>query len=479
MRKENTKMFITLGPAINNKTTLLKMLSLGVDGFRINFSHGTLAEHTEIVKILNEIRRETEYSFALMGDLQGPKIRLGEVEPQILKKNQKIKLSQNANFTDGLHVNYNNFLNLLKVGHMLYINDGLVKLKVTSIKKNFAEAIVLTSGPISSHKGINIPDVRSRFPVLDKKDLTDLAFLVSNNFDYVALSFVRGHKDLIYLQKKINTLTQNPENIKIIAKIEKPEAVKDIDNIFPLCDGVIVARGDLGIEMELDTVTLVQKEIALKGFEFNKPVMTATQMLESMINNALPTRAEVADITNAVLDGCDALLLTGETSIGKHPIEAVKFMKKIITKIEKSHFYTTSVASKISFHIEKTTIAKSIGYSIYNMVQTLDHVKAIVAYTFSGFTALSISKYQPNIPILGLSPNEKTLNFLNLYNGVEPAYFPFKEYFSELVEEAEELILKKKIAKKGDTIIITAGHPLQKRGITNLIKIHTIEQKRK
>lgn len=469
-----TRIIITLGPATSKACVLEQMVRSGVSGFRINCSHGTHAEYRSLLKNLKTVRSRTKTDFFLMADLQGPKIRLGDIPDTFIRKGDHPLLCTQKNKKNCLHVNYAPFTKLIRKNSLLFLNDGLVQLKVEKISGTVITTKALTSGMLSSRKGVNIPDARGTVPVLDQKDLQDLDFAVKEGFDYLALSFVRDHKDILHLKRSLKQRHNGKPHPKIIAKIEKPEAVRDADRILQESDGVIVARGDLGIEMDLEQVILTQKEIAHKGFYMNKPVITATQMLESMINNSIPTRAEVSDISNAVLDGCDALLLTGETSVGKHPLEAVRFMKRIITRTENSPLFSASVSSLIRAYKQHMNVERAIGLSIYHTVNNLKDIKAVVAYTFSGFTALTLSKFPSGIPIYAFTPDKKTLNRMGLYQGVQGFFCPFKQDFSQLIREAEIVLKKNRLAKKGEQIIIAAGHPLKNQGITNMMKVHRV-----
>ncbi len=460
---KRTKIIVTVGPSIEKYETIQKLITLGVDAFRFNFSHSNLEWHKKMLEIIREIADKKNKIVTTIMDLSGPKIRIGN-----LKKPIQVKTGDIINLYYGDFIGKGNIIPLnvkevfdsIKKGDIFYIADGTVKLKVLKNNENEISAKVLSSGVISSKKGLNFPKISLNIPALTEKDKQDLKFGIEQEFDIIALSFVKNEQDIIDAK---NILKQYNSDIPIIAKIEKNEAVKNIDKILNIADGVMIARGDLGIEIDMEKVPLVQKMIIKKANNQSKPVITATQMLTSMINHIKPTRAEVSDIANAVLDGTDAVMLSDETTVGKFPIESVKVMIKTIKQAEKiyPYYYYYGINKNINIY---NAIAETAA-------RLSDELKTdgIVVFTKTGASARRIVKNKPKCKILAISPEEKILRRLNISWGVTP-YMKSKE-----TTNADELLvdfLKKSEKEFGrdNIFIVTIGYPAGIPNSTNVIR---------
>ncbi len=456
-----TKILATLGPASDSVEMLVKLLNAGADAFRLNFSHGDYDYFKTLFANLEEAKRITKTPFSVLVDLQGPKIRIGKV-------NGTVRLKDGADFeitTDEITGNekrvsasYKHIVKDVKPGEIILINDGLVKLEVRRVTEKSVICKVLEGGEISSHKGLNLPGTKLSVPSLTEKDLRDLEFALNYRVDFVALSFVRQARDIHYLR---SWLIERGHKQKIIAKIEKPEAVENFDAILEAADGIMVARGDLGVEMETERVPIIQKRIIEKSNKVGKLVITATQMLESMINNAIPTRAEASDVANAVLDGSDAVMLSAETSVGKHPVLTVQTMNKIITTAESNVAPKRYAEYDVPLRLE-SKVFDTTAQSVAEIADKLD-TRAIVVFTYSGRTAEKISKYRPSTPIFAFSNIYETLGRLNLKWGIEPFHI---ENFSEEDEGIQYVIKTLKENGKvtdGDLLLFTAVAPVSEK----------------
>lgn len=464
----------TLGPACTNKGILLKMIREGVNVCRLNFSHGTHEDHLKTIETIREINRENDYYVSILCDLQGPKIRLGKVKNNkaFLEEKQIVRLVNKECLSDEkqLYINYSDFVENIKTGHQVLINDGNIELKVLEKKEDYATAEVVVGGEISSNKGVNLPDTLVTLPSLTKKDLKDLDFILEQDADWIALSFVREPNDIIDLRNRID---KAGKFCKIISKIEKPEAIKNLDEIIQATDGVMVARGDLGVEMPMEELPIIQKEIVRKCNKIAKPVIIATQMMESMIENPRPTRAEANDVGNAVLDGTDAVMLSGETSVGKYPVEVIQAMSKIIERIENEESIYHKFNEINSEHPE-IFLSDAICQNAVGLSQQVD-ASAIIGMTFSGYTAFKISSHRPSANVFIFSKNTRLLTVLNLLWGVRCYYY---NKFVSTDETFEDVVHELKIRKHiepGDVVIHTASMPIHQKKRTNSIKVNRIK----
>jgi pyruvate kinase len=468
------KIIATIGPSSNSKPVLKKMISSGMNVARLNFSHGSHEEHARVIHKIRSLSKTMKTSVGIILDLQGPKIRTGTLKAGtsvVLKKNAKFRITTKKvpGTSDIVSTTYTKLIDDIKKGDTLLLDDGVIELKVLSKTKDTASCRIIHGGILKEHKGINLPGVRVSAPSLTPKDRTDLRFGIQSGVDFFALSFVRSAKDLKQIKSLIKKLGSD---IPVIAKIEKPEAVDALDEILKFSDGIMVARGDLGVELKPEKVPTIQKHVIHKSILANRPVITATQMLETMMINLIPTRAEASDVANAIYDGTDATMLSGETAVGNHPVEAVQMMKKISTEAE------TSYLMKYNIQHEKdpeNTIMQAVAQSAVNIVHEVD-AKAIVAFSASGRTSKFISRQRPSKPIYSFTPSTAIYNRMSLIWGITPLLIPRIYDPKRIIEAGEEILLKKKLIKKNDLIVIVTGLAL-KSGSTNLIKIHRVGQK--
>jgi len=469
---KRTKIVCTIGPSSKSVAILKEMISSGMDVARLNFSHGSHNSHLKIINNIKRASKITGKTVAVLGDLQGPKIRTGLLKNKecLLKENSEITLTTESILGTEkiISTNYKNIVKDLKRGNSILLDDGMIQLKVKDIKGNNVLCKVIDGGLLKEHKGINLPGVDLSVSSLTEKDVEDLKFCLENDLEYIALSFVRKVEDVKKIKK---TISKFKKDTPVIAKLEKPEAVENLDEILDVSDGVMIARGDMGVEMELEKVPIIQKKIIERANECMIPVITATQMLESMTEHPRPTRAEASDVANAILDGTDAVMLSEETASGEYPVESVKVMSRIIETTEKE-FSTQIVKRKVS--PEKVlsfpdTVTDAAAYSAEAI-----GAKAIVAFTQSGFTALLISKSKPYIPVIAFTPNEKIKRKMSLYWGISPKIMPLIENTDDLIEKVDKLLLKERFVKRGDAIVIILGAPIYEKGTTNLMKLHRI-----
>ncbi|MDR2009063.1 MAG: pyruvate kinase [Bacteroidales bacterium] len=466
-----TKIIATLGPSSNDKDVLRKMILAGLDVFRLNFSHGTNEEKETSIKIIRELEEELGFDIAILLDLQGPKIRVGKIvdEPRVLKAGDIIYFTSNPDISEDnvFYISYKNFVDDVRAGNIILVDDGKIKLEIISVDKDnqIVSTKVLYGGPLYSNKGVNLPNTVTSLPSLTDKDKQDILFALNNNISWVALSFVRKPEDVTTLRDYVSKFNKE---INIIAKIEKPEAVKNIDQIIRVSDGIMVARGDLGVEMNFDKVPVIQKMIVEKCIDNSKPVIIATQMLESMIKNFSPTRAEANDIANSVDDGADALMLSGETSVGDYPVETVKAMQSIIDYTEENRniYYKNHLPDPLS----NDFLPESLCYNACLMAQQTN-ARAIIPFTYSGYTAIELSSHRPKADIFAFTGNEKLLKILPLLWGVNAYYFPIFDSIDKAIEYSISVLLKEKRIRKGDLLIHIASTPLCAKDRTNMIKL--------
>jgi len=464
--KKRTKIVATLGPASSDKKILKRMVESGLNVVRLNMSHGTHDEHRARIELVREIEKETGRPIPILMDLCGPKIRIGKIpkEPLFLHRGDKVVLTTGKPVKNKITVNYPNLHREIRKGETILLADGAFRLKVEEVRGDDIICEVLVGGPLTSHKGVNLPHSRLSVPALTEKDKEDVKFRIENGVDIIALSFVRKAEDVVELKELIRSLGKN---IPIIAKIEKPEAVKNIDSILKVADGIMVARGDLGVELPIEKVPVIQKQLIRKANEAGKPVITATQMLKSMVDLPSPTRAEVTDIANAVLDGTDALMLSEETAVGKYPVRVIRTMAKVASEAEKIYLY------KRYMDMPAKTLQDSLAKSACNLSREVK-VKAIVPFTRSGASALAVAKYRPPVPIYAVTHDIETCRRLNLVWGVEPFLTLPAQSTDRIIEESLKVAKEKKLAKKGDRIIVLAGAPTGIPGTTNLLRVVTV-----
>jgi pyruvate kinase len=470
MNFRHSKIVCTIGPASCNPRILKRLLEAGMDVARLNFSHGTHAEHLERMQLLRAAASELGKTIAILADLQGPKIRTGTLaggRPVVLRSGQKFTITTAKILGDSTRVN-TTFLPLPKEVHRgdrILLSDGLIELRVESVRLRDVNCRVVNGGALGEHKGINLPGVKLRVPALTAKDKTDLNFALAHGADYIAVSFVRRPEDVLLAKQLIR---RAKKDTPVIAKLEKPEAIESLEQILKVSDGVMVARGDLGVEMRPERVPVVQKNIIARAREFRRPVITATQMLESMTENPRPTRAEASDVANAIFDGSDAVMLSAETASGKYPVEAVSIMARIIEEAEASITEFSRPATQ-----EKLEVAETVAELVCHASREL-HMKWIVVFTHSGFTARLVSRYRPLVPIAAFSPEPETRRRLALLWGVVPLEIPNLRKVDQLAEISEKRLLKEKLVREGDVIAIVAGTPMGVRGTTNFMKFHVI-----
>lgn len=470
-----TKIVCTLGPSSRTLKKIEQLFLAGMNVARINFSHGSHEDHAQTMSYVRKIARKHKYSIPILMDLQGPKIRVGKMKEgsQILRVDSEVTLTPED--VEGtrkvIPIDYKNLTKDAVSGDRILVDDGLLELKVLEVNENEVTARVINGGVIKSRKGVNLPGVRISMPSLTDKDIEDLEFGLTQDVDFVALSFVRTARDV---QDVISRIRATGSNAGIIAKIEKPEAVDNIDEIIEESDGIMVARGDLGIEIASERVPQVQKNIIELSRKAGKPVITATQMLDSMIYNPRPTRAESSDVANAVLDGTDAVMLSGETAAGDYPEEAVKTMDKICRTIERNSesIYYSLVYRKPDW--KEKQIIESLSYSCVTIAENVE-AKAISTITHSGNTARRIAKFRPKVPIVAFTESQKVRRQLNLVWGVHSV--KLKEIFDtdQSVKMMEDYMRENGLVDKNDRVIVATGMPIAKRGRTNMLKISTIE----
>ncbi|NLY20993.1 MAG: pyruvate kinase [Tissierellia bacterium] len=472
---KKTKIVCTIGPASEDKEKLKEMMLNGMNVARLNFSHGSYDEHQIRIDTIKEVREELGLPIAIMLDTKGPEIRLKN-----FKDDMTVELNTGDKFTITTRdilgdqtivaVSYTGIVDDLKIGDSILIDDGLVELKVLE-KPNATDLLceVLNSGEIKNHKGVNLPNIKTNLPAVTEKDKEDILFGIKNDLDFIAASFIRKAEDVNIIRKILED--NNGDNIDIISKIENAEGIDNMDEIIKVSDGIMVARGDMGVEVKTEEIPLIQKEMIKKCNEVGKPVITATQMLDSMMRNPRPTRAEVTDVANAILDGTSAIMLSGETAAGKYPIEAVKTMHNIAVRTEESMDYRRILYDK-SAHLENTT-TNAISKSTCTIAQDLG-AQAILTASSSGNTPKAISKFKPKETIIAVTMDERVSRKLSLEWGVETAMSARYENTDELFDGAVESAIKAGYVKEGDLVVITAGVPVGISGTTNLIKVHTI-----
>lgn len=473
--QKRTKIVATLGPAISSKEILKQMILEGVDVFRVNFSHANYDTVRETIKIIRALSEELGTHVAVLGDLQGPKLRVGVMKEEVVvQPGDEIHFCTGKEFMgtkEKVFMNYDDFPKDVNAGERVLLDDGKLIFEVLETNNlDTVKTMVIQGGPLRSKKGVNLPNTQLSLPALTVKDKEDAVFAIEQGVDWFALSFVRNADDLKELQALIEAHSEY--KIPIIAKIEKPEAVQNIDKIIAYCDGIMVARGDLGVEVPAEEVPLIQKELVLTAKRARIPVIIATQMMETMITSLTPTRAEVNDVANSVMDGADAVMLSGETSVGKYPVAVIKTMAKIIKSVENSELIR--VPQYPPQIITNRYITKSICYHAALMANEIK-AKAICTLTNSGYTAFQISAWRPSAFILAFTSNKRILAQLNLLWGVKAFYYDKYVSTDETVEDVNRIACEKGYVKKGDYLINLAAMPIVDKGMVNTLRVSQVK----
>ncbi|MFA5384705.1 MAG: pyruvate kinase [Eubacteriales bacterium] len=468
---KRTRIVSTLGPVSGEILILEKMMEAGLDIARLNFSHGTHEEHLKRITAVREAAVRTGKNIAVLMDTKGPKVRLGRLErPLQLNAGQYIVLAPEGcqPGKNCLPVSYVNLSRDVKPGNKIMLADGQIELKVISTGIDIVECEVIHGGEISGQKGVNLPEVKLDLPFVSDEDRADILFGIGHGVDFIALSFVRAEQDIVTVRKM---LKKENSQAQIIAKIESREGLANLSGIIRSSDGIMVARGDLGIYLPVEEIPLVQKEIVKMCSEAGKPVIVATQMLETMIGNPRPTRAEVSDVANAILDGADAVMLSGETAIGCYPVESVEMMKRIAERVENSlpHDEILAQKSKGITH----TVTDAISHATVTTARDLG-AAAIITSTQTGYTALMISKYRPKAPIIAVTPYKEVLRKMALLWGVQPLLIEPFQNTDQMINSSIKSSLDSGMVRSGDLVVITAGIPPDRRGTTNFLKVHIV-----
>lgn len=470
---KRTKIVCTIGPATHTEEKLTALVHAGMNVCRLNFSHGTHEDHADLIRLIRRVSKKTGEPLTILQDLQGPKIRVGNLP----EKGVVLEVGKQVTFTTSqessgkkIGVTYPLLHKDVKPGQMMLLDDGLLAVKVIKVRGQDVVTEVVTGGVLTSHKGLNLPETKTSISALSDKDRDDVAFGVEQGVDWIALSFVRSAEDVRELRALVAAAVKKQKKaeevpIRVIAKIEKPEAVQVIGDIVDEVDGIMVARGDLGIEMPAAKVPIIQKNLVQRCLLQGKPVIVATQMLDSMIRNPRATRAEISDVANAVIDHTDATMLSGETASGAYPIEAVTTMADTIMEVEKTTLDDLALAVGLqqSDQIAMTNIA--------NVLSHASKASAIVVATLSGDAARLVSRYRPDLPILAVTPHERVVRQLNLSWGVHPVLIPECKTMSILIEQSLKTLVKEGFVKKGDQVILVAGEPLGKSGHVNMVEL--------
>ncbi len=470
-----TKIVATVGPACDTYEKLLELVKAGVNVFRLNFSHGSHEDKQTIIDHIRNINKTEPYNIAILADLQGPKLRVGEIENNALE----VQVGDVLTFTnekcignlEKIYLSYPNLAGDVVVGNIILIDDGKLEVKVISIEKNGDVKVVVTLGGIlSSKKGINLPDTKISLPALTEKDLIDLDFIIRQQCDWVALSFVRKVEDITYLRKLLN---EQKSKTKIIAKIEKPEALVNIREIILESDGIMVARGDLGVELPVERIPLIQKELIRKCIHRAKPVIVATQMMESMIDRVKPNRSEITDVANAVLEGADAVMLSGETATGQHPALVVQTMRKIIAEVERNEYrYNRGEDLRPQPH-SPSYHSDAICYSACKIANDVE-AKALIGMTQSGYTAFMLSSYRPYSPLYIFTKEKTLVNQLSLSWGVRAFYYAEEDSLDEIIADQIKILKERGFISDGQVVVNTGSTPVDLHLPTNVIKISTV-----
>jgi pyruvate kinase len=474
--QKRTKIVATVGPACDNFDKLLELAKAGVNVFRLNFSHGAYENKKEIIDHIRAINKTQPFNIAILGDLQGPKLRVGDLE------NGKVELVEGADIIfstekqigtkEKVYVSYPNLTTDVKVGERIFLDDGKMEVKVKSILNEKEVLVSITIGGIlSPKKGVNLPDSELTMPSMTEKDYADLDFIIENNLDWVALSFVRKKQDIVELKKII---ADKKSKIKVIAKIEMPEALKNIRDIIVESDGIMVARGDLGVEVPVEQVPIIQKELIRKSMHRAKPVIVATQMMESMMDRTKPNRSEVSDVANAVLEGADAVMLSGETAMGDYPVQVVETMVKIILEVEKTVYdYNRDDILSPQPH-SPSFLSDAICYSACKLANDTN-ARALIGMTQSGYTAFMLSSYRPKAPLYIFSKEKSLLAQLSLSWGVRAFYYAEEESLDDIIADQIGILKERGFLTTGDVVVNTGSTPVELHLPTNIVKVSTVE----
>ena len=480
---KRTKIVCTIGPASESTAKITQMVKAGLNVARLNFSHNKHSHHGMLIRNIRAVSKKLNTPVAILQDLQGPKIRIGELPSEGVKitRGETVALVQQSyrapkeSAMTHIPIQYDNLYHDVKKGDRILIEDGKIELKVLSVKGKAIHCKVKVTETIKSHKGMNFPDTSITTSPITAKDKKDIAFGISKDVDFVSLSFVKTAADVKGLRRLIDSLeAKKPaarRGTKIIAKIERPEAVKNFEKILDEVDGIMIARGDLGLEIPLEDLIPVQKHIIRRCMQESKPVIVATQMLDSMINYPVPTRAEISDVANAILDGTDAIMLSGESATGKYPVKAVEVMNKIASHIEAESMYRLERIGEELKTIGPVT--ESVAYAAQDIAEDV-RAAAIICPTISGLTARSVVKYRSITPVIGIATTEKGRNQLALSWGVTPELLASADTFDALVKNVKQHVLKKKLVRKGATVVIAAGDQLGAAGMSNVVKVDHI-----
>jgi pyruvate kinase len=462
-----TKIVCTLGPSTANRDTLRTLMEAGLNVARLNFSHGTHEQHAETVAMVRDVAAELGRPISILGDLQGPRIRIGDLDaPRTVVDGEDVVLVDGEHAGPGqFPTTYEHLCEDVKVGDRILIDDGLIELVALDVHAPLVTARVLHGGTIKSHKGMNLPGVAVSAPSITEKDWVDVGFAVAQGLEYLALSFVRRAADIAELRTRI------PKEMLVVAKIEKDSALENIEGIVRASDAVMVARGDLGVELPFEEVPIAQKRIIALCNKLGRPVITATQMLESMITHPRPTRAEASDVANAILDGTDAVMLSAETAAGQYPRLAVEAMTRIIMEIEK-HPRVIRADERRSTPDLAVSTEQSIAAAATSAVRSLG-APVLIVFTKSGFSARVVASHRPNVPILVLTDQERTYRQLSLVWGVIPCLVPHCDDYESMVRLALDAVRSRGLAREGDRVVVTAGVPFDVPGTTNLLKVET------
>ena len=471
-----TKIVATVGPACDTYDSLLALVKAGVNVFRLNFSHGAHEDKSKIIEHIRTINSTEPYNISILGDLQGPKLRVGEIENNALEilpgdiltfTNEKIVGNK-----ERIYVSYPNLHADVKIGNIIMIDDGKLEVKVVGIEKNNDVKVMVTMGGIlSSKKGINLPDTKISLPALTEKDLQDLDFIIEQKLDWVALSFVRSVKDIVILRSK---LQERKSKTKIIAKIEKPEALTNIRDIIVESDGIMVARGDLGVELPIEQVPLIQKQLIRKSLHRAKPVIVATQMMESMIDRIKPNRSEITDVANTVLEGADAVMLSGETATGKHPVLVVETMRKIIMQVERTDYRYNLEDELVPQPHSPSFLSDAICYNACKLSRDTK-ADALIGMTQSGYTGFMLSSYRPQSPLFIFTKERTLVNQLSLSWGVRAFYYSEEESLDDIIKDQISILQERGFVKSGDVVVNTGSLPVHLHLPTNMLKITKID----
>jgi len=467
-----TKVICTLGPASSDEKTITALAKAGMNVARINFSHGSHEEIKELISHVRNVSAKLELPLAILGDLAGPKIRIGELEDDsvTLEEGKEITITTRDVIGNAqlISTTYHNIVSDVNCGDRILIDDGNIELVVDKVRPEDVKAIVIIGGELKPRKGMNLPGVTVSAPAISTKDFKDIEFAVKEKFDLLALSFVRSPEDVLKAKKLVANYNSD---IPVIAKIEKEEAVDSFDEVLAIADGIMIARGDLGVELPSEQVPLIQKRLISKCNFQGKPVITATQMLESMIHNPRATRAETSDVANAVIDGSDAVMLSGETAVGKFPVLAAETMRRIIEGVEREIGEGRSMTE--SAH-EESNVEDAVTAAACRAAEMLD-ARAIVAYTQSGSTAMRLSKYRPRTRIYAFTPDESIRRRLAVYWGIRTVLVEAALDTDGMMSTANRIAIESKLAKRDDVIVITSGTPINEPGTTNMINVHTVK----